>query len=157
MFRVAMVLLVFSAALLAGCGGDDENGTERLGKEEFASRANEINSRVDRAFGQVFAKLGQRDDKERVPEAVKADVRDAARVERQVASELGSLKPPQDAEEPVQDLVAAAGAQADALDKAAADPELTVGALADVFEQGAVQQPLAELETLGYLPKDESR
>lgn len=157
MFRLMAALMMVGVALVAGCGDDEDDGGDRLGKEEFSTQMNGISGRVDREFGEVFEKLGRRGEKQTVPADVKAEVLDAARVEREVVEELDSLNPPEDAEEAAQDLVDAGGAQADALEQAAEDPELTVGALADIFEQSAVQDALAELEKLGYVTPDESR
>jgi hypothetical protein len=155
MKRVFIALLVVSGlALVAGC---DIGGDDRLSKEEFKTEATEIDKRVSDKFDQVFTGINERDfgTNKPVKEETKTALSEAAQTEQDAVDELADLKPPEEGEAAVDELVKVAGAQADRLAAAAENPELTFKELEEVFNADDVDKPIGELVKLDLWPPQE--
>lgn len=144
--RPALSAVVAAVALAAGCGGD-----ERLSKDETAKAVNGAVKSVNGEFQQVYELLGRREERERVPSAVRARLKEAATVERRVAGKVDAVEPFAEAEQSVDSFARAARGQADALESAAARPGLTVAEMADLLEPKELGEALAELERQGLV------
>ena len=131
-------------ALIAGCGGD-----ERLSKAETTERVSGAVQSVNGEFQRVFELLGRRGERDRVPATVRKQLSSASEVERREADELAAIEPAAESERAVENFVAAARSQADALASAATRPNLTVAEMADAVEDAEVREALIELERAG--------
>ncbi len=142
-----LVCLLLGAGLLAGCGGDDEEdpdsgSTDALSREEFDTRAEEICAGAKEEISSVTADLRQRmgEDSTKIPELFKELFTSVAPIVRDTMNELGTLTPPEDLEQTLDDFVAQANEAADQLE---ADPaKLAKQALGG-------ENPFPELEQLG--------
>jgi len=149
------VLAIASLALIAGCdiGGDDQ-----LSKEEFNAKATEIDKRVSDSFDTVFENLDEKDLRSNKPvsEKTKAALAEAAQTEKDAVAELADLKPPEEGQAAVDELVRVAGAQADNLAEAAKNPDLTGKDLEEAFSAEDPEKPITELRELGLWPQEQN-
>jgi hypothetical protein len=139
-------IVIAAAVLVVGCGGE-----ERLTKAETASRLNGAVGTLNAEFQAIFEQLGQSREGARVPAALRERLARAAEIERRGASELEQLEPVSGSEPAYDDFVRAARAQAERLEEAAAQPDLTVAEMADTIELPAMRDALAELARQGLV------
>lgn len=106
-----LVLALFGALLVAGCGGDDEDsgdaaptdGGEALSAEEYSTTVTDALTQ----FGTEFQELGEAVRDPESPEAYVAGVEEIqARVD-EIIAELEGVTPPEEAEQINADLIAA--------------------------------------------------
>jgi hypothetical protein len=148
--RTTYVTVTLIAALsLAACGGED-----RLTERELAGQLNPQVERIAREFGEVFRTLGRARETDVVPGNVRVRLRQAAAIERRVAEDFEDIAPPEDAEDDVEALAAAAARHADRLEQLSSDRRLTVARMADAIERGEIMAPLQRLaaDSLVRLP-----
>lgn len=163
-FRALSLPALAVAALLVGCGGDEDGGdttapgqaatttAEQDSGDELRQELERVDREVSQAFGQVFESgIDQLPPNQQVPEAVKEALAAAAEVEREAAEQLSELDPPEDAQEAVEGLAETAREQADTLSEAAEQEDLTARQLQQAFEEQSPERYLNELEELGYL------
>src|SRR5919109_580480 len=102
LFALATVAAAALLAGVAGCGGE-----ERLSREEFSDRLQSIGERG----GELWGRLAQRAEDLKPGELLPADVKQALTelvdFQEKAATDLAGLNPPEDAEEPVEMLIAA--------------------------------------------------
>ena len=122
-------IAIAAVGFVAGCGGD-----ERLTKAETTSELNGAVATLNTEFQAIFEELGPRPEGARVPAALRERLAGAADVERHEADELEPIDPVEGAEAAVDDFIRAARVQADALEEAASQSDLTVAELADAIE-----------------------
>jgi hypothetical protein len=153
--RVFIALLVVTGlALVAGC---DIGGDDRLSKDEFKEKATAIDKRVSDSFDNVFRDINEKDfgTNKPVSEKTKSALAEAANVEKDAVAELSDLKPPEEGQAAVDELVKVAGTQADRLAEAAANPKLTFKELEASFDADDVDKPINELIKLDLWPPQE--
>jgi hypothetical protein len=122
-----IILALVLAALLSGCGGDEDG--DRLSAEEFRTQANAICAE----YNQTIADLGEPPSPEEIPGYVDRVIP----VVEDGLAELRALNPPAELEEDYNtmlDEVAKAIPAARALGEAAADQDVT--ALQEAIEEG---------------------
>lgn len=140
---------------VSGCFTDrvTDKVSGELNGEEFAERFTEIDRQVEAGFAGLVGPLSDRrqirqplDDQTSAEAEVAADALDSA------AGELDEINPPDDAEEAVDDLAAAATAQADAIRDVLARGDATGLDLFEALEQNSSDDEVDRLRALGYAP-----
>jgi hypothetical protein len=158
MSRRWLVLGGFVLALAAaGCGGGDGGG-DRLSKEEYETRLEEIGDTI----GDSLDELSGLSDPESLDQ-VADQVEEGADALRDGADEIDALEPPEDAEEATDRIVEGTRSLADEFDRIA--DLAREGEIADLQEAGSaivgsegvqqIQSAIEELEDKGYGVGDE--
>lgn len=134
---------------LGGCGVTDRV-TGKLNGEEFAEKFTDLDQRAD-AAGADFADAmaGAKPNQELTPE-MRTTGEDAFNELERVADDLDDLKPPDDAEDAVDELVEGTREAVDAAREVLADPDATVGELIAALQANDLDAERAELTRLGY-------
>lgn len=149
-----MLAIAAIGAVGGGCGGDD-----RLSREEFSQRLQSIIEKPSSAFGRVAQHGADLKPADVLPDELKRELSVFVETMREATDELEVLSPPEDAEEPTDELIAAIQERADALDEAAREENITLREFAPTLTGTGekVDRALEALRRAGYLPESEER
>lgn len=152
-----IVVVAVMLAVLASCGGGEDRGASD--KADFKTLLGRIVQDASEQYGALAERVRDINDNDRLPDDVKAAMREVAATARRAADGIEALSPPQEAVEMVRSLVAALRARADAFERAAARPAVTMqdlerdGSLTAAGE--ALDRALGRLRGAGFLPNEE--
>jgi hypothetical protein len=147
LFTLATVVAAAILGGVAGCGGD-----ERLSREEFSDRLQSIGERGGELWGHLAERAEDLEPGEPLPADVKQALRELVDFQNQAAAELEGLNPPEDAEEPVEMLVAALHARTETFEQAMEAGRFTEQDSARVTQAGEeIDQAFEQLRAEGFL------
>lgn len=156
--RSTGILLVSAIlAALASCAGS-ENGAADDG-DDFKTLLGRIVQDASDQYGALAERVRSINDNDPLPDDFKAQMREVAATARRAADGVEALSAPQAAAEMVRALVAGLRARADAFERAAARPGVTLqelereGSLTAAGE--VLDAALGQLREAGFLPKEE--
>jgi hypothetical protein len=153
---LAIAAIMLAAGVLgafAGCGGDDDEPSQ----EEFGEQLRNIVEEPSQAFERLAQEGRQLKPADPLPEEFRAQIGAVGETMAAAAGELEELSPPEDAEEPTQELIDAIRARAEAFEQAAGDEDITLREFAPTLRETGerVDQAFEALRELGYLPEPE--
>lgn len=150
MGRRTVPLIGLACLALIGCGGGDES-TE----EEFGQRAESILEKTSSQFAPVAEQGAQLEPADPLPPDFKEKLAAFAGAMRDAVAELSALDPPDDAQDEIDQLIAAIETRAAAFEDAASAEDITLDEFSPVLrETGAeVDQAIAALRASGHLPE----
>jgi hypothetical protein len=148
LFTLATVVAAAMLGGVAACGGE-----ERLSRDEFSDRVQNI----DEQGGELWGRLAQRAEDLQPGEPLPADVNQALKelvdFQNQAAAELEGLNPPEEAEEPVEMLVAALRGRTETFEQAMEAGRFTEQDSERVTQSGEkIDQAFVQLREEGFLP-----
>jgi hypothetical protein len=148
LFALATVAAVTVLGGVAACGGE-----ERLSRDEFSDRLQSIDERG----GELWGRLAQRAENLKPGEPLPADVKQALRelvdFQDEAVAELERLNLPEDAEEPVEALVAALRERTETFENVLEVGHFTEQDFQRVTRSGEeIDQALGQLRQEGFLP-----
>ena len=151
LFALATVAAAALLAGVAGCGGE-----ERLSREEFSDRLQSIGERG----GELWGRLAQRAEDLKPGELLPADVKQALTelvdFQEKAATDLAGLNPPEDAEEPVEMLIAALRERTDTFEQVIEAGRFTRQDSERVTQAGEeIDQAFEQLRAEGLATADE--
>jgi hypothetical protein len=152
MERLLMLAIVLMAAGLggaAGCGGE-----ERLSREEFGERLQSIDQRGGERWGRLAQVAADLEPDQALPADVKQPMTDLVEFQRQAADELEGLNPPQEAEEEVEELIAALRDRTEIFERAIEAGRFTRRDSDQITESGdKIDEAFEQLRKEGFLPE----
>lgn len=154
--RSGIVLLTVMLGALAACGGGGNGGASE--GADFKTLLGRIVQDASEQYGALAERAGSINQNEPLPDDFKAEMREVAATARRAADGIEALSPPQAAREMVGALVVALRARADAMERAAARPTVTLQELesdASLTAAGeALDRALGQLRDAGFLPEE---
>jgi hypothetical protein len=152
MERLLMLAIVLMAAGLggaAGCGGE-----ERLSREEFGERLQSIDQRGGERWGRLAQVAADLEPDQALPADVKQPMTDLVEFQRQAADELEELNPPQEAEEEVEELIAALRDRTEVFEQVIEAGRFTRRDFGQITESGdKIDEAFEQLRKEGFLPE----
>jgi len=152
MERLLMLAIVLMAAGLggaAGCGGE-----ERLSREEFGERLQSIDQRGGERWGRLAQVAADLEPDQALPADVKQPMTDLVEFQRQAANELEELNPPQEAEEEVEELIAALRDRTEVFEQVIEAGRFTRRDFGQITESGdKIDEAFEQLRKEGFLPE----
>jgi hypothetical protein len=152
MERLLMLAIVLMAAGLggaAGCGGE-----ERLSREEFGERLQSIDQRGGERWGRLAQVAADLEPDQALPADVKQPMTDLVEFQRQAADELEGLNPPQEAEEEVEELIAALRDRTEVFEQVIEAGRFTRRDFGQITESGdKIDEAFEQLRKEGFLPE----
>jgi hypothetical protein len=151
MERLLILAIVLMAASLGGAAGC---GEERLSRDDFSARIQSIGERG----GELWERLAQRaqdlEPDQPLPADVKQALTDLIDFQEQAVEELEALNPPEDAEEPVEMLVAALRERTETFGQAIEAGRFTQQESDQLTQSGdKIDEAFEQLRKEGFLPE----
>ena len=146
---LAIVLLAAGLGGAAGCGGE-----ERLSREEFGQRLQSIDQRGGERWGRLAQVAADLKPDQPLPADVKQPMTELVEFQRHAAAELAELNPPQDAEEEVEELIAALRDRTEIFERAIEAGRFTRRDSDQITESGdRIDEAFEQLRKEGFLPE----
>lgn len=151
MKRVLVLTIVLAAVLsiAAGCGVDD-----RLSREEFSQRLQSIDQRGGEVYGRVADRAADLQPDQPLPADITQPLRELVEFQRQAATELEAIDPPEGAEEAIETLTEALHERTETIEQAIEAGRFTRTEFDHVTESGEkIDEAFAQLRNEGFLPE----
>ena len=146
---LAIVLLAAGLGGAAGCGGE-----ERLSREEFGQRLQSIDQRGGERWGRLAQVAADLKPDQPLPADVKQPMTELVEFQRHAAAELAELNPPQDAEEEVEELIAALRDRTEIFERAIEAGRFMRRDSDQITESGdRIDEAFEQLRKEGFLPE----
>ena len=146
---LAIVLLAAGLGGTAGCGGE-----EPLSREEFGQRLQSIDQRGGERWGRLAQVAADLKPDQPLSADVKQPMTELVEFQWHAAAELAELNPPQDAEEEVEELIAALRDRTEIFERAIEAGRFTRRDSNQITESGdRIDEAFEQLRKEGFLPE----
>jgi hypothetical protein len=146
---LAIVLVAASLGVVAGCGGE-----ERFSREEFSEHLQSIDQRGGERWGRLAQRAADLKPDQPIPADVEQPMRELVEFQRQAADELEELNPPDEAEEEVEELIAALRDRTEIFERAIEAGRFTKRDSDQITESGdRIDEAFEQLRKEGFLPE----
>lgn len=146
-FALATVVAAVVLAGVAACGGE-----ERLSREEFSARLQNVDERGSELYGRLAEGAQDLEPDEPLPADVKEALRELAEFQDEAAADLETLNPPEDAEEAVELLVEALRQRTNTFEQVIEAGRFTAQDFQRVMQSGEqIDQAFEQLRAEGFV------